>query len=66
MSESNVLLTRHSPEIKDKLEEIGLTVLVEQSSYETHALGRTEWIKLYSVLLDKEELGEKNLVSRQV
>ena len=49
----------HSPEIKDKLEEIGLTVLVEQSSYETHALGRTEWIKLYSVLLDKEELGEK-------
>lgn len=49
----------HAPEIKEKLEELGLTVLVEQSSYEPHPLGRTEWIKVYSVLLDKEELGEE-------
>jgi len=49
----------HAPQIKEKLEEIGLTVLVELSSYEDHPLGRTEWIKMYSVLFDKEELGEK-------
>ena len=49
----------HAPEIKEKLEELGLTVLVEQSSYEPHPLGRTEWIKVYSVILDKEELGEE-------
>lgn len=49
----------HAPEIKEKLEELGLTVLVEQSSYESNPLGRTEWIKLYSVLLNKEELGEE-------
>lgn len=49
----------HAPEIKEKLEELGITVLVEQSSYESHPLARTEWIKVYSVLLDKEELGEE-------
>lgn len=46
----------HAPEVKEKLEELGVNVLVDQSSYESHPLGRTEWIKVYSVLLDKEEL----------
>lgn len=45
----------HSPEVKEKLESFGIPVLVERSSYETHPLGRTEWLKLYAVLLDKEE-----------
>ena len=34
-------------------------ILVERSSYETHPLGRTEWLKLYSVLLGKEEQAEE-------
>jgi iron complex transport system substrate-binding protein len=46
----------HAPEVKEKLEELGIGVLVERSSYETHPLGRTEWIKLYGVLLGKEKL----------
>jgi iron complex transport system substrate-binding protein len=46
----------HSPEVKDKLEELGIPVLVEQSSSEKHPLGRTEWIKLYAALVDKEEI----------
>ncbi|MDO4343638.1 MAG: ABC transporter substrate-binding protein [Eubacteriales bacterium] len=49
----------HSPEVKEKLEEFGIPVLVERSSYESHPLGRTEWLKLYGVLLGKEELAEK-------
>ncbi len=45
----------HSPEIKEELERLGLPVLVERSSYENDPLGRLEWIKLYGVLLDREE-----------
>ena len=48
----------HNPEVKEKLEEFGIPVLVEHSSYESHPLGRTEWVKLYGVLLDKEEEAE--------
>ena len=45
----------HNPEVKEKLEELGIPVLVERSSYESHPLGRLEWIRLYGVLFDKEE-----------
>ena len=48
----------HNPEVKEKLEEFGIPVLVEHSSYENHPLGRTEWVKLYGVLLDNEEEAE--------
>jgi iron complex transport system substrate-binding protein len=40
----------HSPAVKEKLEGLGLPVLVEYSSYEKHPLGRVEWIKLYGLL----------------
>lgn len=49
----------HTPEVKEKLETFGIPVLVERSSYEPHPLGRTEWLRLYSVLLDQEEKAEK-------
>ena len=45
----------HNPEVKEQLERLGVPVLVERSSYESHPLGRMEWIKLYGVLLGKEE-----------
>ena len=48
----------HTPEIKEQLEKFGIPVLVERSSYESHPLGRIEWLKLYAVLLDKEETAE--------
>ena len=43
----------HSPDIKEKLENLGIPVLVERSSYAPHPLGRVEWIKLYGLLLGK-------------
>lgn len=49
----------HTPEVKEKLEQFEIPVLVERSSYEAHPLGRTEWIKLYGVLLGKEKEAEK-------
>lgn len=48
-------MINHSPDVKEKLEELNIPVLVEQSSYETHPLGRTEWIKLYAAMMDKED-----------
>ena len=49
----------HSPEVKEKLESFGIPVLVEHSSYESHPLGRTEWMKLYGVLLGKEDMADE-------
>jgi iron complex transport system substrate-binding protein len=52
-------MINHTPEVKEKLQDVGIPVLIDQSSYETHPLGRTEWIKLYAVLLGKEDVAEK-------
>ena len=49
----------HTPEVKENLESFGIPVLVERSSYESHPLGRMEWIKLYGLLLGKEDVAEK-------
>lgn len=51
--ESTMIL--HSPKVQEMIETLGIPVFTDYSSYETHPLGRTEWIKLYSVLVDKEE-----------
>lgn len=48
----------HNPEVKEQLERLGVPVLVERSSYESHPLGRMEWVKLYGVLFDREEEAE--------
>ncbi len=48
----------HNPEVKEQLERLGIPILVERSSYESHPLGRMEWVKLYGVLLDQEEAAE--------
>ncbi len=49
----------HTPEVQEMLEGFDIPVLVERSSYEPHPLGRAEWMKLYAVLLGKEELAEQ-------
>ena len=49
----------HTPEVKEQLEKLGIPVFVERSSYEPHALGRMEWIKVYGTLLGCEDKAEK-------
>lgn len=49
----------HTPEVKEQLEQLGITVLVDCASNEPHPLGRVEWVKLYGALLGKEELAEQ-------
>ena len=51
--ESTMIL--HSPKVAEMIKELGIPVMVDHSSYESHPLGRTEWVKLYSVLLGKEK-----------
>lgn len=50
----NTMIYRY-PEVQEMFETLGIPLLVDRSSYEPHPLGRTEWIKLYAVLTDKEE-----------
>ena len=49
----------HSPEVIEKLQEFGIPVMVEYSSYGSHPLGRVEWVKFFGALLGKEEEAEK-------
>lgn len=51
--ESTMIL--HTPKVQEMIEDLGIPVFVDYSSYESHPLGRTEWIKLYGALLNKEE-----------
>ena len=51
-------MIHHAPEVKEQLEQLGIPVLVERSSYESHPLGRMEWLKLYGVLTGREEQAE--------
>ena len=54
--ESTMIL--HSPKVREMLERLGIPVLIDRSSYETHPLGRTEWVKLYAALTDREAEAE--------
>lgn len=43
----------HTPEVKDKLEELGIPVFMDLSSREADPLGRLEWVKVYGILTGK-------------
>ena len=51
--ESTMIL--HTPEVQEKLEELGIPVLIDRSSYEPEPLGRSEWIRFYGALMGLEE-----------
>ena len=49
----------HSPEVMEMLESFDISVMVEYSSYESHPMGRVEWIKFFGALVDKEEEAQR-------
>lgn len=53
------MMISHSPEVVEKLGDFGIPVMIEYSSYESHPLGRVEWVKFYGALLEKEEEAER-------
>ena len=54
--ESTMIL--HAPKVQEMIEQLGIPVFVEHASYEKHPLGRTEWVKVYGVMLDREKEAE--------
>lgn len=52
-------MIEHSPDVKEKLEELGIPVFIDYSSYESHPLARCEWIKVYGEMLGKQEEAER-------
>ena len=60
--ESTMIL--HTPKVQEMIEDLDIPVLVDYASYESHPLGRTEWVKLYGALFNKETEAE-NFFSEQ-
>ena len=48
-------MINHTPSVREKLIELGIPVFTEMSSYETEPLGRTEWVKCYGAMMDRED-----------
>lgn len=51
--ESTMIL--HSPKVQEMIQMMDIPVFIDRSSYESHPLGRTEWIKLYGAMMDKDQ-----------
>ena len=49
--ESTMIL--HTPKVQEMIENLGIPMFIDRSSYETNPLGRTEWIKVYGAMTDK-------------
>ena len=47
-----------TPDVREKLDELGIPLLVDSSALEETPLGRMEWMKLYGVLLDRVDEAE--------
>ncbi len=53
------MMISHSPEVIEKLQDFGIPIMIDYSSYESHPLGRVEWVKFYGALLGKEDEAER-------
>lgn len=54
--ESTMIL--HTPKVQEMIEDLDIPVFIDRSSYEGHPLGRTEWIKAYAAMLNKEDVAD--------
>ena len=54
--ESTMIL--HTPKVQEMIEDLDIPVFIDRSSYESHPLGRTEWIKAYAAMLNKEDAAD--------
>lgn len=54
-------MINHTPEVREKLIELGVPVITEQSSLEAEPLGRLEWILLWGELVGKASLAQSVL-----
>lgn len=55
--ESTMIL--HTPKVQEMIEDLDIPVFIDRSSYESHPLGRTEWVKLYAAMMNQETVAEE-------
>ena len=48
-------MIHHTPKVQEKLEKLGIPVMIDRSSYESEPLGRAEWVKVYGLVTGHEE-----------
>lgn len=51
-------MIHHTPKVREMIQDLGIPVMIDCSSYEPHPLGRTEWVKLYAAIVGKEAEAE--------
>ena len=51
-------MSEHVPKVKEKLEELGIPVFVDRSSYESSPLARCEWVRVYAEIAGCPERGD--------
>lgn len=51
-------MLNNNPEVMEKYGELNIPVIVEQSSKESHPLGRVEWVKLLAAIMNLDEEAE--------
>ena len=51
-------MSEHVPKVREKLEELGIPVFVDRSSYEADPRARCEWIRAYAEIAGCPETGE--------
>ena len=61
--ESTMIL--HTPEVQEMLEDLGMPVFIDRSSYELSALGRIEWIKLYGAMMNVEDTANEKFAEQE-
>jgi iron complex transport system substrate-binding protein len=59
-------MINHAPQIKEKLEALGIPVFIEMSSNESHPLARMEWIKLFGLLTGRRAAAEQVFVDQKI
>ena len=52
-------MIHHTPKVQEKLEKLGIPVMIDRSSYESEPLGRAEWVKVYGLVTRHEEEAAK-------
>lgn len=52
------MMIEQTPDVMEKLESLGIPVIVDRSSSENSPLGRLEWVKFYGTLFGKEDAAD--------
>ena len=52
-------MINHTPDVREKLIELGIPVVVELSSYESEPLARAEWVRFFGALLGRDDLARE-------